>query len=162
MIGRLEREHVRHLVPERRAPVKIVVRAPGRAVHRDEIAESHAQQSDARQARRAHGEVVVLGIELDDDGLGELEVVAFRERSNAVVDEVLHVSLEHVGLVAVQAQDHAGAGIRLVHLRHLHDVAEVVEAVDESQRVDDLRTERIASISGLEVCHGFGDAIHSQ
>jgi len=70
---RLEREHVRELVPQRRAPVEVRVRARRGAVHRDQVAERHAEEPDTGQTGGPHREVVVLGIELDDHGFLELE-----------------------------------------------------------------------------------------
>ncbi len=94
VIRRLEREHVRHLVPQRRAPVEVVVGSARRAVHRDEVAERHAEEPDAGQAGDAHGEIVVIGIQLDDDGLLELEVVTLAVGVDGAIHEIEHVRLE--------------------------------------------------------------------
>ncbi len=150
---------------------------PGGAVHRDEIAESHAEQPDAGQARRAHGEIVVLGIQLDDDGLFELEPVARRIRLDGLVHEIEHVGLEHGGFVVLQPQDDAVvvrselvvrawpqacriAGALLGRQVRADD--EIVEAVDEPQRVDDRRAVRVAAVRDREMLLRFGDFVLAQ
>ena len=73
MPGRFEREHVRHLVPQRAAPVKLAGGAARWTVHRDHVTERHAEQSDAWQRGDAHGEVIVIRVELERDRLAWLE-----------------------------------------------------------------------------------------
>ena len=62
MLRGFEREHVRHFVPQRAAPVELARGAPGGAVHRDEVAEGHTEKADAGQCRNAHREVIVIRV----------------------------------------------------------------------------------------------------
>ena len=84
-----------------------VVGPARRAVHRDEIAERDAEEPDAGQAGDAHGEVVVIGIELDDDGLLERKAVTLAVGSIVRFTRSSTYGLEHCGFVLVQPQHRA-------------------------------------------------------
>ena len=67
IVGRSQRDHVRDFVPQRTRPVEAFFDASRRwAVHEYDIAERNAEYADARQTGRAHGEVLVTGVQFDD------------------------------------------------------------------------------------------------
>ena len=75
MIGGSENVDVAHLMPQRAGPVEVAGLAAGRAVHGDHFAESDAQRAQPRHAERADGEILVVGIDFDLHGAGELHFV---------------------------------------------------------------------------------------
>ena len=104
MIGRLEREDVRHLVPQRAAPVKLAGGAPGRTVHRHHITERHAEQADAGQTGDPHGEVVVIRIEFERHRLTQREAITARELIDALLRQLQQVRTQRRRLLGVQPQ----------------------------------------------------------
>ena len=75
IIGHVEHVDVAHFVPQGAGPVKAAGRPARRAVHRDHIAERHAQRAQAGHAHGAHGEVFVVGIDFHLHRPVELEPV---------------------------------------------------------------------------------------
>ena len=152
--------------------MEIGIRPAGRTVHRDEIAERHAKETNAGQARGSHREIVVLGIELDDHRLLQLERIPLRVFLDRSVHEVEHIRVEHGGLVLVQSHQCPGVLGWLVRARRglrggarigqvlLDD--EVLEAVDQPQRVHDRRTERIAAVRHGQMLARLVDAVLAQ
>ena len=152
--------------------MEIGVRAAGGAVHRDEIAERHAKETDAGQTRGSHREIVVLGIELDDHGFLQLEAVALRvlpgsfgsrgraHTARARRPRPCAVAAVRRGFSPAGSGPAAACGRVAVEQMALDD--EVVEAVDEPQRVHDRRAERIAAVGDLQVLAGLRRLVLAQ
>ena len=101
-------------------------------------------------------------IQLDDDRLFQLKLIALRKRGDRIVDEIRNVGVKYGSLVIMQTQNNAWMVSLLAVRRKALDNLEIVEAVDESQRVDDLGTERITAVGDLEMSLRFIDAILAQ
>ncbi len=138
MLGDGEREHMGHLVPERAAPVKLAGLTSGRAIHRNEIAERDAEQADARQARSAHREVIVVRINLDRHRLRGLEGIAVRVSRDRLARDFFDVRTHRVRFLLVEP----GHDVRRVGA---HD-AEVLQLVEYAKRVHRGRAERVAGV----------------
>ena len=110
LVRQLQRDHVRELVPQRRAPVELAGRARLGRVERDDAAEAGAERADhAGQAERAHREVVVPREHLDQDRPVRREVPALGERGQRLARQRRHVFAHHRRFV----RDAAGSPCRL-------------------------------------------------
>ena len=96
-----------HLVPQRRAPVEVAGLARRGAVHRDDLAEGHAQRAQPGHAHGAHGEVFVIRIDLDLHRAGQLHVVFLLVGGEDRVQLRLHVRQQQVGFVLVELENRA-------------------------------------------------------
>ena len=84
LVGHLDRDDVRQLVPQRRFPLELARRARLRRIQRHHAAETGAERADhAGQAHVSHREVVVLRKHLDEDGALRRELVPLSERGRA-------------------------------------------------------------------------------
>ena len=116
-------------MPEGARPVEPVVDAPRRrAVHGDHVPEGRAQDPEAGKPGRAHGEVVVVRVEFDDDRFLDDVAVPRAHGGDGIFDESAHVTLEGSRLLLVRPQHQARA------LREI----EPVQAVQHAQRVHHL------------------------
>ncbi len=137
-----QREHMRHLVPQRAAPVEVTALAARRAVHGDHIAEGHAQQADARQACGAHGEIIVVGIDLDGDRLRRAcSHSASRRWPRSRAPAVPHRAAAPPIPTCCSCRFSGGCATC--------DDFELLEAVEQTQRIDGGGAERVTLI-GLD------------
>jgi hypothetical protein len=147
MIGDFQREHVRHLVPQRAAPMKVAARASRWTVHRDDVPECHTEQANAGKCGHAYGEVIVIGVQLDGHRLARLETVSLREDFGTAPDQIQRVWPQHSCFFLMQAQAH------LVVVAADDDGTlcqlEVADAIQQAQRVHGGWAVWIAGISRL-------------
>ena len=136
-----ERERVRQLVPQGRAPVELSDRPRGGRVDGGHGPEAGAEAGQPGQAHRAHGEVGVIGIDLDPHRPLRLVAVALGQARVGLFGQGRGVGSEQVRLLAVE-QDAKVLGARLAVLR---------ERVEEVQRVLDPDVVGVALERGLEV-----------
>ncbi len=134
--------------------MEVAARARRRTVHRDDVTEGHPQQADARQPGGAHGKIVVVGIELDKDVFGRAPAIALGEQRHAATADVLDVRCERGGFAAVE----------LHHERGRADATKVVllETVEQPQRVDGGRAERVAFVRLDEMLPCLGAVAETQ
>ena len=104
------------------------------------------------QARRAHGEIVMVRVEFDDDRLLHDMAIPRAHARDRILDEPAHVSLERPGLVLVRAQDQA---------RILGEV-EPVQAVQQAQRVHHLGVVAVALERAREVSLRIVEPVDAQ
>src|SRR4030095_5063200 len=99
-----------------------------------------------RQAYRADSEVVVLREHLDQDWTGRREVVPLRKRGHRVLGERDGMLAHDRGLTGIEAEDQIAVG----------DGLELVERVEQLQRVERLLIEAIVLEGALEGTAGWG------
>ncbi len=126
MIGGRENEDVAHLVPQRRAPVEVAGLARRRAVHGHDFAEGDAERAESRHAHGAHGEILVVGIDLDLHRTGQRHVVLLLVGRENRVQLRLHVGKQQRGFSLVELEDG----------RVVAKGVEVLVAVEQAQAVD--------------------------
>ena len=115
---------MRQLVPQRLAPVEVPGRPRPRRIECHDTAEAGAECADhARQAYRAHGEVVVLREHLDQDRTGRREVVPLRERGHRFLGERDGMLAHDRGFTGIEAEDQIAVG----------DGLELVERVEQRE-----------------------------
>ena len=125
MIGRGENEDVAHLVPQRRAPVKVAGLAGRRAVHRDHLAKRDAQRAQPRHAHGAHGKIFVIGIDLHLHRARQRHLILLRIGGKNGVQLALDVRQQYRRFALVELDD-----CRIVAKR-----VEVLVAVEQAQAV---------------------------
>ncbi len=107
VVRHLQRDDVRHLVPQRGLPVEGARRPRPRRVERHHASEAGAERSDhARQADVAHGEVVVLGKDLDQDAAVDGVPVPRGQRVERLARQRQRVLAQDRRLVGMQPQRH--------------------------------------------------------
>ncbi len=150
--GHAQVEGVGDLVPQRRAPVELPRRARRRRVEGHHRAEGHAQQADAGEAHGAHGEVGVVGIELDADRRRRRVAVALAQARVGRLGDVEHVGRQHRRLVAVQHRLEGAAAHALV----------LAQGVEQVEGVLDPHVERVAGEGALEARAPAGHVAQAQ
>src|SRR5262245_58410382 len=133
VIGNLQRDDVRVLVPERAPPVELSVARRGRIL-RDDLAEADPQRAEPRQAERANGEVIVVREDFDCDRGARREFVFRREFGLCLVQQLGGVWGQDVTLLSVGLDDEI-AVFRLAVLFH---------RVEQVERVLGPEVERVA------------------
>src|SRR5262245_42673590 len=133
VIGDLQRDDVRVLVPERAPPVDLSV-ARRRRIQRDDLAEADTQRAEPRQAERANGEVFVVRENFDCDRRARREFVFRREFGFCLVQQLDGVWGQDVTLFRV-GLDNEIAVFRLAVLFH---------SVEQVERVLGPDVERVA------------------
>ena len=132
---------MRHLVPERRAPVELTGRPRLGRIERHHATEARAERADhAGQAHVTDREVVVLRKHLDEDRAARTELVAFRERLERLLGKRQHVFAHHRHLVAMQPHDQFAVLDRL----------ELVERVEQREEVIGDHVVRVGLERGLQ------------
>src|SRR5262249_55858696 len=100
MVGGLQRDHVRVLVPERASPVELSGARRGRIL-RDDLAEADPQRAKLRQAKRANGEVSVIWENLNGDRGARREFVFRGEFGLRLIQQLRGVWGQNVVLFRV-------------------------------------------------------------
>ena len=163
MIGRLEGHDMSHFVPQSRTPVKTTRRPPRGAVHRDKVAEGHPEQAHAGHAHRANGEVVVVRVEFDDHGPFGLELILCGERFQASLGQFNDIGPQNFRLFFMEPDDDLRPvnrhrqliGIVRKELVEIRISLEVLETIQQPQRVDGLGAERVPAVGQFEMARGL-------
>src|SRR5215510_9278687 len=134
VIGDLQRDDVRVLVPERAPPVEQLSVARRGRILRDDLAEANPQRAKPRKAERADGEVFVIGENLDGDRGARREFIFRREFGLCLVQQLGGVWDQDVTLLSVSLDDEI-AVFRLAVLFH---------RVEQVERVLCPEVERVA------------------
>src|SRR5688572_2580134 len=96
MVGRFNSKYMRHFVPERRAPmITFPLRMSCGRVHRKQVTESYAEQSDAGHADRPYDKVFVIRINFHGDRLVRRETIPLGIQVDAFFSELTRVILQY-------------------------------------------------------------------
>ena len=127
VVRHLQRDDVRHLVPQRRAPVEFTRRPRLRRVHRHDAAEARAQRAEhAGQAQRADREVVVAREHFDQQRPLRRELPALAERGERLSRQLRHVFPHHRRLFSGHPNHHVAGGDRLEGVELVQHLEQVV------------------------------------
>ena len=126
LLRHLQRDDVRELVPERGLPLELA-RPRFRRIHRHDPAEAGAERADhAGQTGVAHGEVVVLRKDLDENRTLRRELVPRRKCLERLMRERNGVLLQHRRFLLVHAHDEIAVADRLELVEHVEHVQQVL------------------------------------
>src|SRR6185295_1834097 len=152
MIGHLERDHVRELVPQRAAPVELARVARRRAVHRDHLSEANSERAQSRQPQRAHGKVFVIRKDLNRDRRARREMILSGELLVRFFDEVR----------GVDGKRSVFLWLGLDEKRTANGIDIILHRVEQIERVLGPHVERIALEGSLEFRSAFVDLANTQ